>query len=222
MNLTELSFQATPEKGDVSAILLRPNQATHLYVMGHGAGAGMRHPFMENMSQELAQRGIATFRYQFPYMEKGKGMDSPKVRLATVRSAVMAAREAVPDLPMLLGGKSMGGRMASTAASEEALEGVKGLIFLGFPLHAPGKAGIARGEHLKAVNIPMLFIQGTRDKLAQMDLISEVVDGLGDHATMHIVEGGDHSFKVLKRSGRTEEEVMAEMGDAIAAWVKTV
>ncbi len=208
------------QAGEVSAVLRRPAGADRLLVLAHGAGAGMRHAFMESIAERLADRRVATFRYQFPYMEKGsRRPDSPKKLTATVRAAVEAAAELEPDLPLLAGGKSMGGRMTSTAASEEPLPGVRGIVFLGFPLHAAGKQPSSeRAEHLTRVTVPMLFLQGTRDNLADLDFLRPVCADLGKRATLHIVEGGDHSFHVLKRSGRTDEEVLDELATVIAEW----
>ena len=210
---------AVGERGDVSGLLLRPDGARLLYVLAHGAGAGMRHPFLEVVAQRLAERSIATLRYQFPYMEqRGRRPDPPAVAAATVRAAVMEAARVAPGLPLVAGGKSFGGRMTSTAQAEAPLPGVRGLVFLGFPLHPPGRPGDSRAEHLARVQIPMLFLQGDRDEFADLKLLKPVVSGLGERATLHLVEGGDHSFHVLKRSGRTDAEVMGELVDAIAAW----
>jgi predicted alpha/beta-hydrolase family hydrolase len=207
------------ERGPVSAILLRPDDAKWLYVLGHGAGAGMRHAFMERVATELANRGIATLRYQFPYMEAGRrSPDSPKVLEETVRAAISAALDKVPDLPVIAGGKSMGGRISSHIAANDPPPELKGLIFLGYPLHAPKQPAVKRAEHLSDIHIPMLFLQGTRDDLADLALLGPIVERLGPNATLHVVEGGNHSFKVLKRSGRTEDEVIAEIGDAIHNW----
>src|SRR5690242_6261035 len=181
--------------GDVSGLLLRPAGARLLYVLAHGAGAGMRHPFLETVAQQLAEREIATLRYQFPYMERRASRpDPPAVAAATVRAAVAEAARAAPGLPLLAGGKSFGGRMTSTAQAEAPLPGVRGLVFLGFPLHPPGRAGDSRAEHLARVEIPMLFLQGDRDQFADLKLLKPVVKGLGERATLHLVEGGDHSF----------------------------
>jgi predicted alpha/beta-hydrolase family hydrolase len=218
----EVRFEV-PGAGVVSGLMLRPASAGTLYVLAHGAGAGMRHPFLEGVARSLAGKGIATLRYQFPYMERGKKRpDAPAVAQATVRAAVEAAREAVPDLTMIAGGKSFGGRMTSSAQASEPLPGVRGLAFLGFPLHPPGKPGVERAAHLQDVHVPMLFLQGTRDTFAQLDLLRPVVAELPDRATLHEVEGGDHSFKALKRSGRTEDEVRDELTGAIAAWAPTL
>jgi len=215
----ELTVAVGERIGAVSALLVRPPDARLLYVLAHGAGAGMRHPFLEGMAQRLAERGIATLRYQFAYMEHGsRRPDPPAVAAATVRAAVEAAARAAPGLPLVAGGKSFGGRMTSSAQADAALPGVIGLVFLGFPLHPPGRPGIGRAGHLDQVAVPMLFLQGTRDEFAELALLRQVVAGLGERATLHLVEGGDHSFKVLKRSGRTEGEATAEVVDAIADW----
>ncbi|MEM7349167.1 MAG: alpha/beta family hydrolase [Acidobacteriota bacterium] len=220
MQAKELRFQATRSSGDVSALLVRPDDACCLLILGHGAGAGMRHAFMESICERLAERGIATFRYQFPYMEQGrKRPDHRNILLKTIRSTVAAATEAAAGLPLFAGGKSMGGRMTSMAAAKEALPGVQGLVFFGFPLHPAGKPGTERGEHLAEVDVPMLFLQGTRDKLAGLDLLRPICQGLGERATLHIVEGGDHSFHVLKRSGRTHGEVLDELADTTQDWI---
>ena len=205
--------------GDVSGLLLRPDGARLLYVLAHGAGAGMRHPFLEDVARRLAERGIATLRYQFPYMEqRARRPDPPAVAAATVRAAVAEAGRAAPGLPLVAGGKSFGGRMTSTAQAEQPLPGVRGLVFLGFPLHPPGRPGDKRAEHLAQVRIPMLFVQGDRDEFADLKLLRPVVTQLGERATLHLVEGGDHSFHVLKRSGKTAADVMGELTDAIVAW----
>jgi predicted alpha/beta-hydrolase family hydrolase len=210
-------------RGPVSAILLRPDNARLLYVLGHGAGAGMRHPFMERIATELADRGIATFRYQFPYMEAGRrSPDPPKILEATVRAALTNAIDTADGLPIIAGGKSMGGRITSHVAAHDPPPELRGLAFLGYPLHAPKKPAVKRAEHLSDIRIPMLFVQGTRDSLANLDLLRPIVTNLGDSATMHVVEGGDHSFKVLKRSGRTPEEVLNEITDAVSGWTDRI
>jgi uncharacterized protein len=209
--------------GRVSGLLLRPPEPWAGYVLAHGAGAGMAHPFMESMARALLARGMATLRYQFPYTEAGgRRPDPPGVLLATVRAAVARARQLMPDVRLFAGGKSMGGRMTSNAAAERPLDDVAGLIFLGFPLHRPKRPAIDRAEHLARVTVPMLFLQGTRDDLAELELIREVTAGLSPRATIHVVEGADHSFAVLKRSGRTGTEVLEELADTIAAWARTV
>ncbi len=219
----EMKFQATSSSGDVSALLVRPGDARSLLVLAHGAGAGMRHAFMEAIVERLAAIGVATFRYQFPYMERGGRRPSPRpVLLATVRSAASAASECAPDLPLLAGGKSMGGRMTSLAASQAPLLGLRGIVFFGFPLHAGGKPSTERAEHLKRVAAPMLFLQGTRDSLADLDLLRPVCTGLGERATLKVIEGGDHSFHVLKRSGRTDAEVLDELAGSLDSWSRTL
>lgn len=205
--------------GRVTGRLLRPDGATALYVVAHGAGAGMHHPFLEGMAAALAERAIATLRYQFPYMEGRRKTPDPPERLRrTVRAAVAKARDLTPDLLLVAGGKSLGGRMTSSAQAEAVLPGVSGLVFLGFPLHAPKRPSNHRAAHLAAVEIPMLFIQGTRDDLADIGLLGPIVERLG--ATMHVVEDGDHSFKVPKRSGRTGDGVLADVADVISHWVQ--
>jgi uncharacterized protein len=215
----DLQFDVSDAIGSVSAVLVRPPDPWLLYVLAHGAGAGMHHHFLESISGILAQRGIATLRYQFPYIEAGrKRPDDPSVLEATVRAAVGKARDLAPELPLVAGGKSLGGRMTSSAAAAGVFPGVRGLVFLGFPLHPPGQPGTGRADHLDRVDVPMLFLQGTRDGFARVDLITDVCEGLEPGATLHLVEGGDHSFRVLKRSGRTGGEVLEELGDTIAQW----
>jgi predicted alpha/beta-hydrolase family hydrolase len=205
--------------GEASGLLLRPDGARLLYVLAHGAGAGMRHPFLESIAQRLAEGSIATLRYQFPYMEqRARRPDSPAVAAAAVRAAVAEAARVAPELPLVAGGKSFGGRMTSTAQAEAPLPGVRGLVFLGFPLHPPGRPGDSRAEHLAQVQIPMLFLQGDRDDFADLKLLKPVVKRLGDRATLHLVEDGDHSFKVRKRSGKTAEDVMTELVATIDRW----
>jgi len=200
-------------------MLVRPHDARLLYVLAHGAGAGMRHHFLAQAADVFAARGIATYRYEFPYMQAGKSRpDSPGVAEAAVRAAVVAAAHRAPELPLIAGGKSFGGRMTSQAQVREPLPGVRGLVFLGFPLHPPGRPGTSRAEHLASVDVPMLFLQGTRDEFAQLDLLQEVVRKLGDRATLHLVEEGDHSFKVPKRTGKTEGDVMNELAATVSEW----
>src|SRR5881296_2625747 len=218
---TELRVRVGEITGGVSALLVRPADARFLYVLAHGAGAGMRHPFLEAISQRLAEQGIATLRYQFPYMEqRARRPDPPAVAAAAVRAAVMEAERAAPGLPLVAGGKSFGGRMTSTAQAGEPLPGVRGLVFLGFPLHPPGRPCDSRAEHLAQVQIPMLFLQGTRDDFADLQVLRPVVNRLGERATLHLVESGDHSFHVLKRSGRTDGDVMGELVGTIADWTR--
>jgi len=207
----------------IDGLLNKPRGARALYVLAHGAGAGMRHAFLEEVSERLGEAKIATFRYEFPYMQEGRRRpDTPRVLQETVRAAVEAARKKAPRLPLIAGGKSMGGRMTSLAASQEPLPNVEGIAFLGFPLHAPGRAGDERASHLEDVDVPMLFVQGTRDSLADLGRITGVCTRLGKKATLHVVDGGDHSFKVLKRSGRDPADVMQEIVQAVASWVTAI
>ena len=207
------------DRVEVSALLVSPPQPRALYVLAHGAGAGMRHAFMEAMAKRLAQRGIATLRYQFPYVETGsRRIDPEPLLLDTVRAAVAMGREEAGGVTLLAGGKSMGGRMTSRAAAATPLEGVAGLVFLGFPLHPAGQPGVSRADHLAKFTLPLLFLQGTRDTLAELDLLRPVVDKLGARATLHIVENADHMFHVLKKSGRTDEQALDELADTIATW----
>jgi uncharacterized protein len=206
-------------KSTVAALLMRPAKARACYVFAHGAGAGMTHAFMTEAAEGLAERGIATLRYQFPYMQQGgKRPDPPAIAHAAVRGAVAAAALHCPGLPPIAGGKSFGGRMTSQAQAKAALPGVVGLAFFGFPLHAVGKPSSERADHLADVRVPVLFLQGSADKLAEVDLLKPVVNKLGSRATLHLVDGADHSFHVPKRSGRSDREVMAEILDAFAAW----
>ncbi len=205
--------------GEVSAILVRPAEARWLLVLAHGAGAGMTHPFLEKLAGELAEAGVASFRYQFPYMEERRRTpDSPAVAAATVAAAVRAGAEAAPGLPLLAGGKSFGGRMSSQAASQQLLEGVRGLVFFGFPLHPPNKPGSKRAEHLANVRVPMLFLQGTRDTLADLKLLRPICSELGKLATLHVIETADHSFHVLKSSGKSDADVLRELAQTTASW----
>jgi predicted alpha/beta-hydrolase family hydrolase len=215
----ELRCRVSDDAGEVSALLERPRDARCLLVLAHGAGAGMRHPFMEAVSERLAQRRVASFRFQFPYMERGRrGPDRRPVLLAAVRAAVAAAAKEAGDLPLLAGGKSMGGRMTSLAAAESPLPQVRGLVFLGFPLHPAGRPSAERGAHLSGVAHPMLFLQGTRDGLADLALLRSLCAELSPRATLRVLEGGDHSFHVLKRSGRTDAEALDELTDAVVDW----
>ena len=204
---------------EVSALLRSPERPRALYVLAHGAGAGMRHAFMEAMALRLQSRGIATLRYQFPYVERGtRKIDPEPLLLATVRAAVAMGRAEAGGVPLVAGGKSMGGRMTSRAAAAEPLAGVSGLAFLGFPLHPAGQPGVSRAEHLAKVSLPMLFLQGTRDALADLALLRPVVERLGNRATLRVIEHADHMFHVLKKSGRTDEQVLDELADTVAAW----
>ena len=210
----------TGKSGAVSALLLRPEAPRACFVFAHGAGAGMAHSFMEAFAIGLSERGLASLRYQFPYMEKGsKRPDPPAVAQAAVRAAVAKAAEIFPGLALIAGGKSFGGRMTSQAQAAAPLPGVRGLAFVGFPLHPAGKPSTDRADHLAKIDIPMLFLQGTRDSLAEVALIEPVVQRLGSRATLHLAEGADHSFHVLARSGRNDREAMSEILDAFAGWV---
>ncbi len=218
-----LRFDAGVGAGPVSALFQKPKQAELLYVLGHGAGAGMRHPFLQSMADALGAAGVATFRYQFPYMEEGRrSPDPPHVAEATVRSAVTAAARAAPELPLIAGGKSFGGRMSSSAAAKSSLPGVRGLAFVGFPLHPPNRPGDARAAHLEDVPLPLLFLQGTRDDLAELGLIRGVCQRLGTRATLHLVTDADHSFSLPKRAGRSASDVMRELAETLAGWAKSV
>ena len=209
------------DNNEVSALLLRPGNAGHLLVLAHGAGAGMAHPFLEKLARELAEVGIATLRYQFPYMEqRRRAPDRPDLLASTVASAVRTAWESAPELPLLAGGKSMGGRMISQAASRGLLTGVKGLVFFGFPLHPPNRPGTNRAEHLAKVPQPMLFLQGTRDTLADLTLLRPICATLGPRATLHVIDTADHSFHVLKSSGKTDADVLREVAQTTASWAK--
>ena len=209
--------------GTVSALLMRPREARACFVFAHGAGAGITHPAIETMATGLAERGVATLRYQFPYMERGsKRPDPPGVAHAAVRAAVAEAARRCAGLALIAGGKSFGGRMTSQAQAKAPLDGVEGLAFLGFPLHPAGQPSTDRAAHLADIHIPMLFLQGANDQLAKVDLLKPVVAGLGRRATLHLVEGADHSFHVPKRSGRDDKEVMAEVLDAFAAWTGVI
>jgi predicted alpha/beta-hydrolase family hydrolase len=204
----------------VSGLLQTPSGARACYVLAHGAGAGMDHPFMAAVAAELAPRGIATLRYQFPAMERGAGRpDPPHLAQATVRAAAAAARRLLPGLPLIAGGKSFGGRMTSQAQASAPLQGVRGLAFLGFPLHPAGRPSQDRAKHLFAVQIPMLFLQGTRDALATLDQLQPLCDALGARATLKLFQDADHSFHVPARTGRTDAQVRGEMLDALAAWI---
>jgi predicted alpha/beta-hydrolase family hydrolase len=211
------------ETRSVSAMLNVPPRAGACFVFAHGAGAGMTHPFMEGVAKGLATRNVATLRYQFPYMEKGsKRPDAPALAQATVRAAVATAASHCPGLPLIAGGKSFGARMTSQAQAKAPLAGVRGLAFLGFPLHPAGKRSTDRADHLDQVDVPMLFLQGTRDKLAELDLLEPVVARLGKPATLHLIDQADHSFHVPARSGRDDRAVMTELLDLFSAWIETV
>jgi hypothetical protein len=211
------------EADSISAILLRPTNAQACFVFAHGAGAGMAHAFMEAVAAGLCERDVATLRYQFPYMQKGsRRPDPPSIAQATVRAAAAEARRRCPGLPLVAGGKSFGGRMTSQAQAVAPLEDVHGLAFLGFPLHPAGKPSSDRAKHLAHIDVPMLFIQGTRDHLAELRLLEPAVEDLGPSATLHLVKEADHSFHVLVRSGRNDREVMEEILNAFAAWIGAI
>jgi predicted alpha/beta-hydrolase family hydrolase len=212
---------ALDETHCVSALLQLPPAATACFVLAHGAGAGMDHPSMVAIAAELAARSVATLRFQFPYMERRtRRPDPPAVCHATVRAAVAEAARLAPTLALFAGGRSFGGRMTSQAQAIEPLPGVKGLAFIGFPLHPAGKPSAERAEHLRDVKIPMLFLQGTRDELAKLELLQPLIDQLGTRATLKLLQDADHSFHVPARTGRKDVEVRAEMLDALATWIE--
>jgi predicted alpha/beta-hydrolase family hydrolase len=207
--------------GEVSGLLRVPEHADILFLLGHGAGTGMRHTFLDAVAEALADRGVATLRYAFPYAEIGRRRPDPRsVLLRTVREAARVAGDLEPELPLIAGGKSMGGRMTSLAAADETLPGVRGLVFLGFPLHRPKDPSDARADHLHGLDLPMLFVQGTRDRLAGLERIRRVCRDLGERATLHVVEAADHGFGVTKSSGRTPGEVIPELAAVVAAWAR--
>jgi predicted alpha/beta-hydrolase family hydrolase len=215
----EMRF-AVEGAGEVSALLLRPKRAHSLLVLAHGAGAGMRHSFLESLAVALAEMGVATFRYQFPYLEQGRrAPDRPDKLTATVQAAVAAAAQAMPGLPLFAGGKSMGGRMTSQAAAQGLLPEIKGIVFFGFPLHPPKQPGTKRANHLAKVAVPMLFLQGTRDTLAELSLLRPICAKLGARATLQVVDTADHSFHVLKSSGKTDAEVLRVLAQTTSAWM---
>ncbi|MFN8581247.1 MAG: alpha/beta family hydrolase [Gemmatimonadaceae bacterium] len=208
---------------EVSALLDTPGAPSFAYVLAHGAGAGMRHPFLNSIASRLVARDVACLRYQFPYMEGKRGrVDSPDVATEAVRAAVAAARTLLPGIPLVAGGKSFGGRMTSEAEARAHLDEVVGLAFLGFPLHPPGKPGVTRAEHLSRVTIPMLFLQGTRDEFASLDLLHSVIDQLGSRATLSLIDGGDHSFAVRKSAGLTNAQVLDDLCDRLVSWVRSL
>jgi len=215
----ELRLAISPRSGEVSAVLLRPAECRGLLVLGHGAGAGMRHHLLESLAVALADQGMATLRYQFPYLERGRKLpDAAAVLQATVRAAVNAAGLLADGVPILAGGKSMGGRMTSLAAAERPLNGVHGLVFFGFPLHPIGRPGVERAEHLGRVGLPMLFLQGTRDRLADLDLLRPVVAGIGPGATLEVLEQADHDFALPRRWAMEEESVADWLAERTTRW----
>jgi predicted alpha/beta-hydrolase family hydrolase len=214
---------ALEDGGAVPALLCTPAQPSALFVFAHGAGAGMNHAFMTDLAALLGERGVATLRYQFPFMEQGRRRpDDPATAHAAVRAAVAEAAARLPGVPLYAGGKSFGGRMTSQAQAAQPLEGVRGLVFVGFPLHPAGKPGTRRAAHLEQVQLPMLFLQGTRDALADLQLLRTTVTALGPRATLHVVDGADHAFHVLVRSGRTDADVLGELAEAIERWTSPV
>ena len=215
----ESKFVATEEQGEVSSLLIRPDDAKWLLVLGHGASTNMRHATLQTIAERLADVGIATFRYNFPYSEKGRGRNSNAVCQETVRSAVAAAHAVAGDLSILVGGHSFSGRMSSMAAAEAPIEHVRGLVFFAFPLHPSGKPSTERADHLNDVTIPMLFLSGTRDKLGELDLLQSTCERVADKATLHLLDTADHGFKILKRSRNTDEDVFVEMARVINKWV---
>jgi len=214
----ELKFTATPEKGEVSALLMRPAESTHVLVLGHGASTNMRHATLAAIAEALAEENMATFRYNFPYSEKGGGRNSAETCIETVCSAVAAAQKAAPGLPVLAGGHSFGGRMTSLAASQGLIPDVSGLVFFSFPLHLPGRPELKRAEPLANITQPMLFLSGTRDELATLDLLEPVVKGLGGKATLHLIDTANHSYKVLKKTRTSDEDVFVEMARTAREW----
>ena len=218
--IKELQFIINAKAGVVTGLLQKPEDSQALLVLAHGAGAGMWHKFMNDSAAGLAARGVATFRYQFPYMEKRiKRPDSEAVMLETVRAAVATALKLADGLPLFAGGKSMGGRMTSLAAAHEPLAGVRGLVYFGFPLHAIGKPGAERGAHLANIDIPMLFLQGSRDGLADLKLLKPLCKQLGTQAELHVVQGGDHSFHMLKSARKTDEQALSDAVEETAKWM---
>jgi predicted alpha/beta-hydrolase family hydrolase len=215
---------ALPDGSRVDALLDVPSGKPHAcYVFAHGAGAGMDHAFMGALAAALCERGVATLRFQFPFMQQGsKRPDPPAVAQAAVRAAVEEAARQLPGVPLFAGGKSFGGRMSSQAQAQQPLASVRGLVFVGFPLHPAGKPGTERARHLAKVPVPMLFLQGTRDALAELALIQETTNSLPGRATLHVVDGADHSFHVLVRSGRNDDQVLAELADVASAWMAGV
>jgi uncharacterized protein len=217
---TRLSVDGTR---DVSVLVERPERARRMLVLAHGAGAGMTHRFLESLATELAAAGVATLRYQFPYMERRRRVpDTPSILMATVAAAVRLAGEIAPDLPLFAGGKSMGGRMTSQAAAQGLLPTVRGLVFFGFPLHPPHQPATKRGEHLEQVSQPMLFLQGTEDQFAELDLLRPILERLGPRATLHTIDRADHSFHVPKRSNRSDSEVLRELVQTFVDWSAAV
>jgi predicted alpha/beta-hydrolase family hydrolase len=222
----ELRFHAPEVDGELAALLVRPERARHCLVIAHGAGAGMRHAFLEAAAARLAAHGVASFRFGYPYAEAGRRRPDPRpALLACTRAALRAAAAAAPDLPLLAGGKSMGGRMTSLAvAGPPALDlpVLRGLVFLGFPLHPAGRPSRERGVHLREVRVPMLFLQGSRDKLAELSLLEPLVGELAPAARLHVIADADHSFRVPKRAGRSAHDVQDELARVVAQWADSL
>ncbi len=219
MMTKELKFLSTRDKGEVSAILMRPDGATHLLVLGHGASTSMRHATMQRIAEVMASQKIASFRYNFPYSENGTARNSNSTCVETIRSAVRAAHDAAPDLTLLAGGHSFGGRMTTTAQSDSPLENVEGLVLFSFPLHLAGRPDTKRAEHLSAIEIPMLFLSGSRDELATLELLEPVIESLGKYATLHLLDTANHSYKILKKTRVSTEDVFDEMARAAREWL---
>jgi predicted alpha/beta-hydrolase family hydrolase len=222
MKTSEIKFLATEDKGKVSALLIRPDSATHLLVLGHGASTSMRHPTLQSIAERLGEVDVATLRYNFPYSENGTARNSTATCVETIRNAVRAAHKAAPNLQLLAGGHSFGGRMTTTAQSEEPLEKVKGLVLFSFPLHLPGRPDTKRAEHLAGIKIPMLFLSGTRDELATLDLLEPTIKNLGRHATLHKIDTANHSYKVLKKTRQSDEDVLVEMARVLKDWTASM
>ncbi len=219
----EIQIRVSESAGTVSALLQSPSEAECLLVLAHGAGAGMRHRFLQSICEKLGELHIATLRYQFPYMEQGKKRpDQKPVLYDTVRAAIDCASKVSDGLPLFAGGKSMGGRMTSNAAAEKPLDTLRGIIFLGFPLHPPGKLGTERADHLKRVTSPMLFLQGTKDEFAELTLLKPVCKDLGSLSTLHLFEEANHSFHVPKKSGKTDADMMNELAGTIRDWTRVL
>jgi predicted alpha/beta-hydrolase family hydrolase len=217
----DIEFFVSEKAGVVSGLLIKPNEARVLLVLAHGAGAGMRHKFMEKIAAKLANYNVATLRYQFPYMQKRtKRPDPQRVLTDTVRAAVAKAKKEAGNLLLFAGGKSMGGRMTSLAAAEQPLDGVRGLLFFGFPLHAAGRPDAERGQHLTDIKIPLFFLQGSRDALADLKLLKPLCARIGKRAELYVAQGGDHSFHMLKSAGRSDDDVLDEVVERVVEWMK--
>ncbi|MDZ7781003.1 MAG: alpha/beta family hydrolase [Gemmatimonadota bacterium] len=220
LEVTEVACPCEHGRGPVPGLLTRPDAPRALFVFGHGAGAGIRHPFMEATAKHLGKLGVSTLRYAFPYMAAGRKAPDPRsVLLATVRGAVEEATRLCPGVPLIAGGKSMGGRMTSLAQAQTPLPGIRGLAFFGFPLHPAGRTSAERGRHLADIDVPMLFLQGTRDRLANLDLLRPLLADAAPDAELHVVEGADHGFHVLKSSGRSDEDALTEACEVFADWL---